>query len=310
MESEPQLKTAALKHPPREGQGPGAERRPPGDGKNPSGTSGGLSGLSGSERRALATGWLVALAIVALVNIFNVLTRSHDHPERGVLQPLIDELSSALVTMVVIALPAAIALWLRRRSPAWWLAAPVLVLGAAIYPVLHVSAFVALRKLAYSTLLERHYQFGRVFGEFFYEAGKDVPAYALSLTAFWLALRWLAPLWASPGEADAPASFDIRDGARLVRAPTADILAVRSAGNYAEFLLSDGRRPLMRTSLGGLEARLAPLGFVRTHRSWLVNSARVTGLRPEGSGDYAVELGAVEAPLSRRFREALAVLRP
>jgi DNA-binding LytR/AlgR family response regulator len=41
-----------------------------------------------------------------------------------------------------------------------------------------------------------------------------------------------------------------------------------------------------------------------------VNSARVTGLRPEGSGDYAVELGAVEAPLSRRFREALAVLRP
>ena len=310
VESEPPLKTAELNHPRREGQEPGAERRPAGDGKNPRGTSGGLFGLSGAERRALGVGWLVALAIVALVTIFNVLTRSHDHPERGVLGPLIAEVSSALVTLVVIALPAAVALWLRRRSPPLWLAAPVIVLGAAIYPVLHVSGFVALRKLAFAGLLGAHYQFGRVFGEFFYEAAKDVPAYVLSLTAFWLALRWLAPLWAPPGQAAPPAWFDIRDGARLVRAPMGEILAVRSAGNYAEFLLSDGRRPLMRTSLGGLEARLAPLGFVRTHRSWLVNSARVTGLRPEGSGDYAVELGSVEAPLSRRFREALTTLRP
>jgi DNA-binding LytR/AlgR family response regulator len=54
---------------------------------------------------------------------------------------------------------------------------------------------------------------------------------------------------------------------------------------------------------------MAEHGFVRTHRSWLVNPARVTGLRPEGSGDYAVELGAVEAPLSRRFPQALAALR-
>jgi len=301
---------AELNHPRRESQEPGAGRRPAGDGRNPPGTNGGPFGLSGAERRALGVGWLVALSIVALVTIFNVLTRSHDHPERGVLGPLIAEVSSALVTLVVVALPAAVALWLRRRSPPWWQAAPVIVLGAAIYPVLHVSGFVALRKLAFAGLLDRHYQFGRVFGEFFYEAAKDIPAYALSLTAFWLTLRWLAPLWALPGEAAPPAWFDIRDGARLVRAPMEEILAVRSAGNYAEFLLSDGRRPLMRTSLGGLEARLAPLGFVRTHRSWLVNSARVTGLRPEGSGDYAVELGEVEAPLSRRFREALAILRP
>lgn len=309
MESEPELKIAALNHQPRAGQEPGAERRPVGDGQNRPGTSGYLFGLSGEERRALATGWLVALAIVAMVSIFNILTRSHDHPERGVLAPVVDELSSALVTLIVMALPAAVALWLRRRSPPWWLAAPVHLLAAAIYPVLHVSGFVALRKLAYDVLLERHYQFGRVFGEFFYEAGKDVPAYALTVTAFWLILRWRAPLGPEASGTAAPVWFDIRDGARLVRAPMGDILAVRSAGNYAEFLLSDGRRPLMRTSLGGLEARLASQGFVRTHRSWLVNSARVTGLRPEGSGDYAVELGAVEAPLSRRFSQALKALR-
>ena len=42
---------------------------------------------------------------------------------------------------------------------------------------------------------------------------------------------------------------------------------------------------------------------------WLVNAARVTELRPEKSGDYAVRLGDLEAPLSRRFPEALARLR-
>ena len=88
-----------------------------------------------------------------------------------------------------------------------------------------------------------------------------------------------------------------------------DILAVTSAGNYVEFLLVDGRRLLMRASLQGMEAELAPRGFLRTHRSWLVNSRKVTALRPEGSGDYTVDLGAQAVPLSRRFPEALAKLR-
>jgi DNA-binding LytR/AlgR family response regulator len=122
-----------------------------------------------------------------------------------------------------------------------------------------------------------------------------------------MVLRWRA---AEPAARDAaPLSFDIRDGTRLVRAPLDEIVAVRSAGNYVEFLLSDGRRPLMRSPLASVEEQLADLGFVRTHRSWLVNAARVTGLRPEGSGDYAVELGDLEAPLSRRFPQALATLR-
>jgi DNA-binding LytR/AlgR family response regulator len=250
------------------------------------------------------------VAIVVMIMIFDILTRSHDHPEQGVVAPVIGEASSALVTAVLLSLPAAVALWMRRTSPPWWKAAAVHAMAAAIYPVLHVGGFVALRTLAYPVFLGHAYRFGPLVSEFLYEAGKDLPAYALGAAAFWAVLRWWAPARPPASDPAAPAWFDIRDGARLVRAPMADILAVRSAGNYAEFLLSDGRRPLMRTSLGGLEARLAPQGFIRTHRSWLVNSARVTGLRPEGSGDYAVELGAVEAPLSRRFREALAALRP
>ena len=82
-----------------------------------------------------------------------------------------------------------------------------------------------------------------------------------------------------------------------------------SAGNYVEFWLADGRRPLMRATLAAIEVELEAYGFVRAHRSWLVNGARVTGLEPDGSGDWTVELGEVRAPLSRRFPEALARLR-
>ncbi|WP_375269447.1 LytTR family DNA-binding domain-containing protein, partial [Phenylobacterium sp.] len=70
-----------------------------------------------------------------------------------------------------------------------------------------------------------------------------------------------------------------------------------------------GRRPMMRISLSALEAELGPHGFVSTHRSWLVNAGQVRELRPESSGDYRVVLGPVEAPISRRFPEALSRLR-
>ena len=66
---------------------------------------------------------------------------------------------------------------------------------------------------------------------------------------------------------------------------------------------------LHRSPLSALETELSPRGFLRTHRSWLVNAAQMTALKPEGSGDYTVELGPVAAPLSRRFPEALAKLR-
>jgi DNA-binding LytR/AlgR family response regulator len=176
--------------------------------------------------------------------------------------------------------------------------------------VLHVAGFVALRKLAYLAVMDGPYRFGPLPTEFPYEFRKDLLAYGLASIIFYLSLRRSAREAAAQVQtATAAANFDIRDGARLVRVPVSEIVAVRSAGNYAEFLLADGRRPLMRTSLGALETGMAAHGFVRTHRSWLVNPVRVTGLRPEGSGDYAVELGAVEAPLSRRFPQALAALR-
>ena len=102
----------------------------------------------------------------------------------------------------------------------------------------------------------------------------------------------------------------IQDGKRLIRVPIVDIVAVKAAGNYVEFLLVDGRRPLARKSLRQALDQLGEHSFAQTHRSWLVNVDHVREIRSVGAGDFRVELdGGAEAPLSRRFPEALVRLK-
>ncbi|MGH2899815.1 MAG: LytTR family DNA-binding domain-containing protein, partial [Solirubrobacteraceae bacterium] len=52
-----------------------------------------------------------------------------------------------------------------------------------------------------------------------------------------------------------------------------------------------------------LEKQLAPRGFVRVHRSAIVNLARVRELRRPAQCEWAVVLeGGTELPVSRRLR--------
>jgi two-component system, LytTR family, response regulator len=66
-----------------------------------------------------------------------------------------------------------------------------------------------------------------------------------------------------------------------------------------------------RQSLHALAQRLGPAGFVRVHRSALVNAAAVAGVKITRTGDgHLTLLRGARVPLSRRYRGALdAVLR-
>jgi DNA-binding LytR/AlgR family response regulator len=298
-----------LNHAADGGKALGDQRSLAGTTGKPSGTTGWLFGMTGEERLWMGRAWLLGIALVAAIAFVNVLTIQHDAPRLGVLRPAIWESSSALVTFAIFAIPGAMAFWMVRTRPRWWLAVPAHVITVLTYSILHVSGFVALRILGHAVLLRERYQFGPISTEFPYEFRKDMMSYGLATIIFWLALRRSGQAPTQVPAPIAPATFDIQDGARLIRVAITEILAVRSAGNYVEFVLADGRRPLMRSSLSAVSEQLADQGFVRSHKSWLVNKARVTGLKPEGSGDYAIELGSLEVPLSRRFPDALAALR-
>ncbi|MBO9544645.1 MAG: response regulator transcription factor [Caulobacter sp.] len=297
-----------LPHDAQTGQALGDHRSLAGTTGKASGTSGGAFGMTGEERLWLTRAWLLGACLISAIAFVNVLTIQHDAPRLGAIRPAIWEASSALITVCIFAIPAAMAFWMVRKQPRWWLAVPAHLVAVFVYSVLHVSGFVVLRKLGHGVILHEGYDFGPLSTEFPYEFRKDMMSYGLATIIYWLALRRSAqkPEALAPAP---PATFDIQDGARLIRVPVSEILAVHSAGNYAVFVLADGRRPLTRSSLGAVLQTLAAHGFVRTHKSWLVNTARVTGLTPEGSGDYGVALGDLEVPLSRRFPEALATLR-
>jgi len=271
------------------------------------GMGGDSSGTNGTAGRT----WLYTLGIAAAISgcvaMADVITLWHDAPARSLLCPVITEGSSFITSILFFRI-----IWL-----AWCVAPPtvrprwkLLVHGpaAVLYSLFHVSGFVLLRKLAFD-LAGSSYEFaGSPVHEFLYEFSKDTAGYVLFLGAFTLVDRLLnPPLPATPPISQA--TFDIRDGARVSRVHLDDIVAITSAGNYVEFKLRGAKPLLMRSALSAIEQELVPRGFLRTHRSWLVNAKHVRGLVPEGSGDYKVELEGFTVPLSRRFREALAKLR-
>lgn len=296
------------------GQSSRGVRRRPGDGPPARVTSGGSAGTSGlpggADTRDLVSGWLFIAVVTAVVMIVNSLSVQVDNPEADLWEPWVWEGSSAITVLLLLWIP-----WLAvalapppgsdsGRMTSWLRFGAVHLAGLLLFSVLHVAGFMVLRHAAYGALGET-YDYDVIGPRFIYELRKDAVSYGAFAATFWLTTR----LRCVRETVIRPVSFDIRDGARIIRASVADIVAVSSAGNYVEFWLADGRRPLMRATLAAIEVELESYGFVRAHRSWLVNSARVTGLEPDGSGDWTVELGAVRAPLSRRFPEALARLK-
>lgn len=271
------------------------------------GMNGDAVGTDGAVRRTFLYGLITAAALVATINAMNVISESRDVPDAGLLAPVIWEGSSWLTVMAFFWIPwSAYRLAPPAVRPRWKLL--VHVPAALLFALGHVSGFIGLRKLAYA-MVGWHYRVDGFWSNFGYELRKDVIGYTLFVIGFTFIAHLLRQQQAIAAPAPSSPTFDIRDGARLNRVRLEEVLAVNSAGNYVEFLLRDGRRLMMRSPLSALEDALAPSGFVRTHRSWLVNAMRVTGLNPEGSGDYAVEIDDLTVPLSRRFPEALARLK-
>jgi hypothetical protein len=256
--------------------------------------------------------WIAFAVVVLLVDLMDVQAALRDGLERYPWEPFVWEYTSGVSSIALYPLIWRIARWAYPGDRAPWRLVLLHVPATLIYSLAHIAGFLLLREAIYA-LVGLHYRFEGL-GGVLYEYPRDLITYGLVVGGVWgvgalLNARGEGAALPPPSDA-APVTFDIRDGARTLRVPVSDIAAVSSAGNYVEFSLVDCRKPLMRGTLGSIESRLASRGFVRIHRSWLVNAARVEAIEPAGSGDFTVTLaGGVKAPLSRRFHEALEALR-
>jgi hypothetical protein len=253
------------------------------------GLNGDFFGPNGRLKQTFVYSLGITAATVGAINALNVIAILHESPRLNIMEPMIWEGSSWLTFVLFLWV-----VWVAWRMappkvcPRWKLLIHIPM--ALAFSFMRVSSFVFLRKFIY-WLAGGHYVEGPTVSQFLYEFSKDIFGYVFVFACFTLVHHLLHQRDLSGTQVEAT-TFDIRDGAKFVRAKFDEILALTSAGNYVEFLLMDGRRLLMRSPLSTIEPELAPKGFLRTHRSWLINTKRVTGLRPEGSGDCAVELRA------------------
>ncbi len=103
---------------------------------------------------------------------------------------------------------------------------------------------------------------------------------------------------AAPVAPDDPV-IPVEVGNRIVLVKRSTISFVEASGDYVRLYTESGSY-LLRASLSALEEEWGDAGFVRIHRRYLVDLARVSELRGDGDGGYHIKLGDRELPVSRR----------
>lgn len=258
--------------------------------------------LSRTGRIYLAVGLLVGLSCT--INIGSVLIE-HPPGERHfeLWEPVVWETSSTVMTL------AGLWAWvlIYHRFPLQRVGrlrfAAIQVGGFLAYTVSHVSGMVALRELAY-WLDGSRYDFsqGDLLLRFIYEARKDALGYLLMLAIIWAEDRFSRSVHVP---ARSSRKLEIRDGGRTIFVDPQEVLWVEAAGNYVEVHTAD-RSWLTRGVLSAWEAQLSEEGFVRVHRSRLVNRRHIRAIEPVPSGDVLIRLADGRSLNgSRRYKAAL-----
>jgi two-component system LytT family response regulator len=102
-----------------------------------------------------------------------------------------------------------------------------------------------------------------------------------------------------------PPRIAVKEKGRILFIDLLQIVSIQAEGNYV--LLQKGSTSyLLRQSISGLMEKLKPYGFIRIHRSFLVNSSMVEEIHPHATGEYRVRLkGGHEYPVARSYRKNL-----
>ena len=91
----------------------------------------------------------------------------------------------------------------------------------------------------------------------------------------------------------------VRDGTKVTLIPVGKLDYAEAQDDYVA-LASQGKKHLKQQTIAGLEAGLDPDGFVRIHRSYIVNLERVVRIEPYGKDSrLAILTDGTRLPVSR-----------
>ena len=199
--------------------------------------------------------------------------------------------------------------WLLIPGVAWWLTRfPISpghvgskiaghVLGSALFAVAHYFMMSAMRAVIYPWF-GRSWQLSEFWMQnLLVEYQKDIKIYVaiVAVVAFYRRMRQRKDA--------APERMVVQSGSGERLLDYADVECLEASRNYVS-VFAGGREYLLRETLSRLEERLTERGFLRTHRSYLVNRDWVVGIEAGDSGaqDLVLRSGR-KVPLSRSRRD-------
>jgi DNA-binding LytR/AlgR family response regulator len=104
------------------------------------------------------------------------------------------------------------------------------------------------------------------------------------------------------------ARIAIKDKARVIFVDAIDVIVAKAEGNYVALIHKAGCY-LVRETMATIEEKLSPLGFVRIHRSIVVNANLVKDLRRDGTGTYLLRTtDGTQHPVGRAYKHNLKVI--
>jgi len=107
-----------------------------------------------------------------------------------------------------------------------------------------------------------------------------------------------------------PSRIAIKAKGRILFMDPADVVTVEAQGNYVLLRRMSGS-DLLRESMSSVAEKLRPYGFVRIHRSVLINASFVEEIRPLTTGECALRIkGGKEFNVSRAYKKNLHSITP
>lgn len=98
------------------------------------------------------------------------------------------------------------------------------------------------------------------------------------------------------------AKIAIKTKGRILFIDPADVVVIEAQGNYVLLQRHSGSY-LLRESISTVAEKLKPYGFIRIHRSVLVNSSFVEEIQPWSTGEYVLRIkGGKEYTVSRTYK--------
>jgi len=122
--------------------------------------------------------------------------------------------------------------------------------------------------------------------------------------------RALDPLLQIEGMLTKPSRIAIKAKGRILLIDPADVVTVQAQGNYVLLQRMSGSE-LLRESMSTVAEKLRPYGFVRIHRSVLINGSFVEEIHPLTTGEYVLRIkGGKEFHVSRTYKKNLHSITP